>query len=385
MVLILTSCNDFFGKKTSLDFIEVPTYDKNNVAFVPIQPVLTNAVRPVTICAGYDQLIYIVDEVTQKIISLDVSGRELGRMTVPGVKFVTQDRRLNLLAIGTKDTLIGSTTYSLQAIYKINPYNNGTYSLNSAVITKIILHPFYFKSSFSSVDAAVSLNSIAVMANDDYYVTRSGNNNSSLQFGGPDDAVLLFDRNDQFQKFLVVNTDQGEFSDYFKKPFGITSLAKAPQSFNVNTSKDFVWTSFDNFAPLKVQYMTEGTNDNGQIFSLNTSLQNFDTSKAGSFLYTANRFTAPKSIEFSGDGTNYIFVSDSEKDSVYIFTNTGFEGVKAPAGSSSTKNINVSFGGTGTGPLQFNEPRGLAFYDKILYVCDAGNGRVLRFKLTTDF
>jgi len=35
--------------------------------------------------------------------------------------------------------------------------------------------------------------------------------------------------------------------------------------------------------------------------------------------------------------------------------------------------------------MQFNEPRGLACWNQILYVCDAGNGRVLRFKLTLDF
>ncbi len=76
---------------------------------------------------------------------------------------------------------------------------------------------------------------------------------------------------------------------------------------------------------------------------------------------------------------------DREKDSLFQFTNTGLEGVKAPAGSTSTKNIRVSFGGTGVDLTQFNQPSAVAYYDRIVYVADAGNGRVLRFKLTTDF
>ena len=34
---------------------------------------------------------------------------------------------------------------------------------------------------------------------------------------------------------------------------------------------------------------------------------------------------------------------------------------------------------------QFNSPTAVAYKNKIVWVCDTGNGRVLRFKLTTDF
>jgi len=46
-VLFLASCKDFFGKKTDISFIEVPQYDNQLVAFIPIQPVLSNFVKPV--------------------------------------------------------------------------------------------------------------------------------------------------------------------------------------------------------------------------------------------------------------------------------------------------------------------------------------------------
>ncbi|MFT4754705.1 MAG: hypothetical protein ACI85Q_002265, partial [Salibacteraceae bacterium] len=33
----------------------------------------------------------------------------------------------------------------------------------------------------------------------------------------------------------------------------------------------------------------------------------------------------------------------------------------------------------------FKNPRAVAYLNEILYVADSGNGRVLRFKLTSDF
>ena len=37
----LISCNDYFGNKTDLDFIEPPQFDARQAAYVPIQPALT--------------------------------------------------------------------------------------------------------------------------------------------------------------------------------------------------------------------------------------------------------------------------------------------------------------------------------------------------------
>jgi hypothetical protein len=50
-----------------------------------------------------------------------------------------------------------------------------------------------------------------------------------------------------------------------------------------------------------------------------------------------------------------------------------------------TKNIRVSFGGSGNSLTEFNQPSGVAYLREIVYVADKGNGRVLRFQLTTDF
>lgn len=376
---MLSSCEGFWGKKLDPSFIDVPIYNNREVAYVPIQPVWDNFVHPADIVLGYDELIYIADDVAGKLICMDQAGTELGRFDIPGVHAIAQDRSLDILALGTYDTL-GTT---LQALYRIQLDNSGGYGLSNARVENVVLHPFYFKSTFApNVDDRVSLNSIGVRANNSYYIARSGNGNS--QTFGPDDAIVIFNSEDQFVSTVRVNTESGILSDYFKKPFGITTKAQPPQTPFVNAEGDFYFTSLSATTLLKVQSINVVETENGTDY-LVENLVAGDTSKADGFLYEPGKFANPVDVTFSGDGTNYIWVVDAEKDSIFQFTNTGLEGVKAPAGSLSNKNIKVSFGGTGLGLTQFNQPTAVFYYRRVLYVADGGNGRVLRFKLTTDF
>lgn len=230
-VFFLSSCEKYFGDKTNLDFIELPTQNYREVAYVPVQPILDQFVRPTDVLAGFDELIYVVDNGTEEIIALDQSGREVGRKSVPGVISVTQDRRLDLLAIGTKDTVLSGTPYKLTTIYRIDISTPLGYGLKFGRITNTITHPFYIKlSGFVTNDAAVSFNRIAVMGDNSYYVTRQGPVNSSTGVRTPDDAILLFDENDRYITPISITANDGRlFKDYFKNHMGsppIQSLLK---------------------------------------------------------------------------------------------------------------------------------------------------------------
>jgi hypothetical protein len=378
-LIALSGCEGFWGKKLDPSFIDVPIYNDRQVAYVPIQPVWDNFTHPVDVIIGYDELIYIADDITEEIIALDQAGTELGRFSVPGVHALAQDRSLDILALGTYDTL-GT---SLAAVYRLDLKRNGSYGLANAVVERKVLHPYYYKSVFSpGQDDLVRLTGIAVRADNRYYVTRTGNFSSPVF--GPDDAVVIFDAQDRFVTTVRVSTGGGIFSDYFRSPSGITGLAQPPQSPFVNTEGDFIFCSQSSSTQLKVQYIDVTETDNGTDYTVK-EFSVGDTSKADGFLYTPARFAAPVDVTFTGDGTNYIFVVDREKDSVYQFTNTGLEGVAPPAGSTSKKNVLVSFGGTGTSLTQFKHPSAVAYYQQILYVADTDNHRILRFKLTTDF
>lgn len=372
---------DFFGRKTDLDFIEKPEFQQREIAYVPIQPPLQDFVEPVDICTGYDELLYVADQGAEEIVSMDESGRILGRFSVPGVKSVIQDRRLNLLAIGTIKDTISSVVYDLTCIYRINLQGESGYGIQYAEIVNTIVHPFYYKSTFSQTDATVEFNRIAVLEDNSYFVVRNGNGNSIV--AGPDDAVLLFDSKDELASPVYVSSGGSLYRDYFKKPFAITTQVQPPQ-INASGPRDFWYSDIDPDAVIKVQNIQYVESEFGAQYEP-YPYGVPDTSEADGYLTIPYRFENPMGMTFAGDASRLLFITDRAKDSVYIFSFNGFEGKRPPAGYPTSKYVNVSFGGTGGNLTQFNQPMGVAYKSRVLYVADSGNGRVLRFKLTTDF
>ncbi len=385
LALFTTGCNDFFGNKTDVSFIDIPDYQNKPIAYVPIQPVLDQFVQPTDVLAGFDELVYVADHGREQIIGLDQSGRELYSFDVPGVRSITQDRRLNLLAIGTKDTVINGNAYTFSCIYRIDLQGVFGYGLSHARITSEIVHPFYLKNSFSSSDFDVKFEDIAVIGENEFYVSRSGLSNNTNQFGGPDNAVLLFDADDNYITPISITTRGGVFKDFFKTPTGMASFAQPPQ-ISASNSRNFVFTSMDQGSDnlYKVRQISFNETDFGVEYNPNDILP-LDSSKADGSINDPGKFLEPVDVTLTGDGTGYIFVVDQAKDSVYQFTTNGLEGIKPPPGTGLTKYVKVSFGGKGIELTQFNKPMAVAYLNQILYVADSGNGRVLRFKLTSDF
>lgn len=379
IMLLLSSCEKYFGDKTDLSFIELPQSNFREVAYVPVQPILNQFASPTDVIAGFDELIYVVDNGSQEVIALDQSGRELGRKFIQGAKTMAQDRRLDLLVIGTI-TDPNNSSIVRSCIYRLDLSTTLGYGLRFAEFTDTIIHPFYFKSSSISSDQLVELKNIAVLEDNSFYVTRTGPRTAPTR----DDAILLFDKTGKYITPLQFTDSRGAvFPDLFiTDPVGITSLVKPPQ-INSESRGDFIFTSVNPNGVLKVQYIEKLESIDGTSY---TPKVNFsaDTTLASSFINDPFKFDRPVDVEFTGDGTNYIFVIDEGKDSLYQFTANGLEGVEPPAASEQTKFIKTSFGGTGVGASQFNQPSAVAYSDRILYVADKGNGRLLRFKLTLD-
>jgi hypothetical protein len=371
------------GDKTDLGFIEVPEQSYREVAYVPVQPILNQFVYPSDIIAGFDELIYVVDKGTQEVIALDESGKELARRYVQGAKAIAQDRKLDLLVLGTKNDTAGTLINERSCIYRLNLSKGLIYGLQYAIVTNEIVHPFYFKTSSITTDLDVSFNRISVFFDNSYVVTRSGPRNNPTQANGVDDVILEFTSNDNYISSIPVTTNSGQFvNNYFKAPFAITTLAKTPQ-ISVDQRKDFIYTSLDPDGILRTQYIINNSSIDGSEFVPKIDWSS-DLTQASSFITDPYKFTEPSGIEYAGDGGNFIFVVDKAKDSLFQFTANGLEGVQPPPASGETKYIKTSFGGTGQGPSNFNEPMAVAYKDEVIYVADAGNGRILRFKLTLD-
>ncbi|WP_421750625.1 hypothetical protein [Croceimicrobium sp.] len=404
--LALVSCEDYLGKKTDLDFIDVPPDNSvREIAYVPILPILSDFDRPSDVCAGFDGLIYVVDEGSEEVVAMDESGRILGRKSVPGARSVIQDRRFDLLVIGTSDSLYnsgnGDTLLTFSTIYRLRMVGTGGYAISNAQIVNKIVHPFYYTQSnpVRRTNDFVRFNHIGIIGNsqdpnrnNQFYVSRQyvrnpdpDPNNPELSSGplGPNDAVLYFSNEDVLISPISVQTASGFFNDFFEHPSGITTLTQPPQ-FGAQTSSDFLYTSLEEDNALKVQYIEFAETEFGAEYRPRI-LASGDTSQADGFINSPNKFRQPTDITYAGDGTQYLFVVDRETDSLYQFSFTGFEGVRPPAAAGVDRFVKTSFGGSGAGLMQFNDPVAVAYYNQIVYVADAGNGRIMRYKLTLDF
>ena len=190
-VAFLVGCEKYFGDKTDTDFLTPPEFSQRPAFYVPVQPALTGLSKPTDVIYGFDELIYVVDAATERIIAYDQSGRQLSSFSVPGAKKVAQDRALDLLVLGHIDTLINNSNQRFDAIYRLDITQNGLVDIGQARVTKKIVHPFYYKNTFSSSDADTRFTDIAVYGDNSYYVSRTGTFQGSPGLP-PDDAVIFF-------------------------------------------------------------------------------------------------------------------------------------------------------------------------------------------------
>jgi hypothetical protein len=167
----------------------------------------------------------------------------------------------------------------------------------------------------------------------------------------------------------------------------INSLIGPPQRENMSDDISFLITQGapEQDIPFRTLWVSAVETIDGIEYRPNSSLLAKDTARAESFLYDEYKFTNPTGVAFSADARGHIFVVDAGSDSLFMFQSNGFEGINPPPGSAADKAINISFGGAGNGPRQFNNPMGVAYFDEVLYVADTGNNRIARYKLTTDF
>lgn len=394
---LLSSCNFLFGTKKDEQVDDVlqqgaidPTVVTNVIGYVPVLPVWDGFVKPTDVYVGYDEMVYVVDNADggngAGVWVLDQKGDRQQFIPVPGASKITQDRRLRTYVLGRADTTINGENFNLATIYVFT----GTGTTNPQVIQKLV-HPRNDNSrsntNFRGIfDEQVQFTGIATTHDNGFYLTRRGPTNSLTSTAVPDNAVLVY-RPDGSNNGSVRNLNPTTSSlRSVMQVSGITSFLAPPQLvFGMSTSMDFLLLQSAPAAEYKALWIRQIDNpETGISYTENANLLNFDASRAERFLYEGFRFTNPTDICVAPDETGYIFVVDAARDSLYQFTRLGFEGVNPPPASGITKQVIASFGGRGAGPFQFNQPQGVAYFRRTVFVADSGNGRVLRYKLSID-
>lgn len=408
-------CESIFGSKndgTNKEIFDEGKIDpqlENVDGYAPVLPFWGDFDAPNDIHVGFDTFVYVTDNNGVHLLDrADLSPRRT--IQLEGANAVTQDRLLNIYVSARIDTTIIKNgipvVFNLPAIFKIKNLN-GTGDLqfvdtlifpfdDASLSTSTAQNARLNKSSSNNYEN-VEITGLSVLADNSLYVTRRGPQNSTNQIAAPDNTVLEFTRIVQsgIPTNKMVNVRQittlNPVNPSLRSAVRLSSIATfvtPPQRDRLTDDRSFLITqaSQSQSIDFRVLWIKATETIDGLIFEQNSSLLAQDTSQANGFLYEPGKFQLPADIAFSGDDDAYIFVIDSEKDSLFQFQSNGQEGVNPPVGANAdSKKILVSFGGEGVGPKQFNNPSGIAYYRTIVYVADTGNNRIARFKLTTDF
>ena len=390
---LLSSCDFLFG--TTKDDVAAEIFEEgaidpelipSEVGYVPVLPFWTGFDHPVDIYCGYDEMIYVIDDNGLNV--LDQAGNLHDIIYIQGASDVCQDRRLHTYVTGRVDVDVDDdgTPENLAAVYHLT----GTATGNVQFIDTLI-HPFCDESrnitSFRGTDdIAVEFTGVTTLSDNTLHVSRTGPRNDLTGIARVDNTILFFDEDGNNTGY---SNGLSPVSSNLRSSWNISSIAgfaAPPQSLaGISTSADFLITLEAEDAAYKVLWIQQNVDpEAGVTYGENAALAAFDLTKADRFLYEPGRFEAPADVYVAPDFTGYIFVVDSELDSLYQFTRRGYEGVNPPPGSTTTKQIIASFGGAGDGPFNFNEPSGVAYLRRVVYVADKGNGRICRYTLSTD-
>lgn len=407
--VFFTGC-DAFGSKDDATTDEIfeegrtPPGLVNEAEYVPLFPFFTHGgdgaplEMPQDIYVGYDELIYVVDQ--RGLHILDLAGRPAHLIPLDDASSVIQDRRLHVYVTARRDTMLGGRLWNLPVVYRYSGLTTGTPTLED-----IIWHPFdddsrrFNRPDPIDTDEQVEFTGVAVLPDNNIYVSRRGPVNDRGTIILPHNTVMEFTpAGVNIQAILVLHPTQPTLrsavypSDVLTRVHppqrssfpGVRDFIVAQSPYPVGTDPNVASDSL-RFAVLSI--IGVETPD-GIEFRPNTPL--LQAAAGGSevgegFLYEEFKFGNPTDLAFAADGTNYIYVVDADKDSLFVFTGNGIEGVAPPPGARSTTPVVVSFGGTGDGATQFRNPMGVAYFDETVFVADTGNNRISRFRLNTDF
>jgi DNA-binding beta-propeller fold protein YncE len=349
VILIFASCAEKF------DLTDIDTGDGNinfggDTVYVQLKPVWEGYNRPQDIMVGREPFIYVADTDNDRIVMLNLNGDVLGARAIKQPVALAQDYRLNLIVCAQFDTIVGGQSQTFNAVYKIDLVAS-SHQIGSAPIKKLLPRPADLNRPLVEYTGACAF------YNNTFYISRKGPNNTS--FVDPDNSILIFSP----KKLLGIPSDEDTLigrvpnidplGQGLVSAYNISSLT----SFNDQTIDMIVTLTGEN--SFKAQWLEYVITPIDQRY-----LSNFSPNSV-SFMIP-NKFSRPEGSAV--DQSRNIFIADADRDSIYKFNSFGDE--------------LQSFGTFSDD--SFNEPHGVAFFDKTLYVADTGNNRIVRFILSTE-
>jgi len=370
LCLFLSSCNE---KSNVVDISTLPKATSQIVSdtdYIQIQPAWVGFNNPKNIKIGFDYILYVTEPDNNRIVMVDLAGTTVGySQYVKRPVAITEDRRFNLIIACEYDTTVSGQTITVAAIAKVRLFNYD-HDISAAPVDIVYHespHEQISRDGTGNLTSGRELTGVAVLPDNSYYVTRSGNNNSSSV--DPDNMVLHFDKND--------NEYSSDYIDLVPSlvPTG-TGFVAINQISNITTfptkqyGTDFILTQIDPANAFKVKWIT--FNPGSELYAPSwDSKFSLDPTKYSSGKLPdiiSGLFVTPQAVMV--DDRSNIYVIDSSLDSLMKFDLTG-------------KLLHESFGPSKSGGTLLH-PFGITYFNKIVYISDTGHNRILRYELSTD-
>lgn len=343
LLIIISSCTD----KTDLSQFPLTSGggDPNvsETTYVQQSPTWNQFNQPQAVMLGREPLVYVCDTKNNRVVQMDLSGVEIGAKSINNPRAIAQDYNFDLLVIG--DSVVNTDTISI--LYRLKLVEVGGIISNTNPIT---LMNSNYPTPLTSLKREFT--AVGVFSDNSYIVTRNGPENSNSL--DPDNALLKVRGLNSVSSVTVLTgfqpTGNGVYS--IEKVSAVTTFTGELTDFIITrNTTDFgfkvEWFVYDN---------VKGTYNPKFLPEMDVDILN-------------KQLGTPVGVAV--DNNKNIFIVDNTMDSLYKFTNLGVFKKE-------------SFGGTGSGDRQLNGPMGVSFFNRVLYIADTRNNRIVRYKLSTD-
>ena len=338
------------GDKLDLSLFPVTNNGTINVSdtiYILQSPIWTGFNSPEDIIVGNDQLIYVCDTKNNRIVQMDFAGDFISSRTFDANSYprkISQDYNFDLLVLSDSTTAVDTIT----VLHRLKLVENGGLVQNARIITLMTsLFPTPNTSKYRKYTG------ISMYPDNTYIVTRIGPGDPiGIDPGNAILKVRGIESVTNVEKLTGFQTSGNSFYSIEN----VSSIAVVN-----NSSSDFI--------------ITRNTSDTVSLNKVIWFIYNYTN---GSF---DPKFTSPVqdlvSIKFGTpyasvqDVNSNLYVVDALRNHLYKFNSSG-------------KLMTESFGNYGSSDNQLNSPKGVAHYNKILYIADTKNDRIVRYKLSTD-
>ncbi len=351
-LLLLAAVVSLNGCGKQLDLAQFPITNNGNInvsdtMYVMQSPAWYGFNNPKDIIVGNDQLLYVCDTKNSRIVQLDVSGGVISSLYMGDNVYpnkIAQDNKFDLLVISDSTTSIDT----ISVVHRVKLVECGGLVGNARRITLITsLYPTPNSSKLRKYTA------ISVYSDNSFIIGRTG----------PGDPIGI----DPGNALIKVKGDSS--ITYTEKLSGFQISGNSFYSIENISGITIARNSTTDFI---ISRNTQDTVSLNKVlwFNYNYSSGAYDpkfTSPAEDIVLT--KFGAAASV--TQDSYSNFYVIDPTRNHVFKFNSAG-------------RLLVESFGKYGSGDTEFKNPMGVAHFNKVLYIADTGNNRIIRYKLSTD-